>query len=477
MIVLSIRNKILAVSLGLILLLGITVIVFVRSELSDWMVAELHDQSIELASHYAGMSVSPLLTEDHFKLNTLAISAAKEHHEIEYAFIMDWDGHVVAHSFGKLFPIDLLHANPLEEKSEYSVMVLQTEKGKMFDIAVPILSNDMGELHFGILYRHIEDQIDAVTGSIMLILLIVLLAGCAIAFVSSNVITKPLAHLIEVVRAVGSGDLSRKSTIYSNDEIGLLAASFNEMTASLSSARAKLLDYSLNLEMRVIERTDKLQEEVTERKRIEALLMVSLGEKELLLKEVHHRVKNNMAVISSLLSLQAGYVDDEKLLGIFKESQNRIRSMALVHDKLYQSEDFSHINLKDYVISLVENIRYAFTSDKRIKINTEIEELNMEMDTLIPCGLIINELITNAFMHAFGKTDDPEVRVVIKRADNGNIALSVADNGSGLPEGFDTVSSKGLGLRLVQALIKQLGGMHEMGSELGTEFRVIFPEQ
>ncbi len=166
----SIRNKILTVSLGLILLLGITVIVFIRTELSDWLIADMQDHSIELASHYAETLVTPLLTEDFFSLNSLAINAAKEHSEVEYTFVTDFDGNVVAHSFGSLFPTDLLDVNPLEGEDAYSVVVLKTEKGRILDIAVPILSSEIGAFHFGISTWHIEDEIERVTRYIILIL-------------------------------------------------------------------------------------------------------------------------------------------------------------------------------------------------------------------------------------------------------------------------------------------------------------------
>jgi two-component sensor histidine kinase len=198
-------------------------------------------------------------------------------------------------------------------------------------------------------------------------------------------------------------------------------------------------------------------------------------EKEILLKEVHHRVKNNMTVISSLLSLQSGYVDDRKYREMFEESQGRIRSMALVHDKLYQSGDFVHIGVRDYVLTLVESVKVAFAGDLSVSSVVEVEDIDLDIDTLVPCGLIMNELLTNIMKHAFDREDNAEFRVEMINADESNVSLTVSDNGRGLPEGFDLSGPLGLGLKLVRVLVEQINGTIEAESRDGARFRLLFP--
>jgi PAS domain S-box-containing protein len=215
--------------------------------------------------------------------------------------------------------------------------------------------------------------------------------------------------------------------------------------------------------------------DITERKIAEQNIIASLREKELLLREVHHRVKNNMAVISSLLALQSEYIDDEKYLEIFKESQSRISSMALVHEKLYQKEDFVSIDVKEYIKSLVEGIDGTFAGDSSIHLVTDVEPAQMDIDTLIPCGLIINELLTNSYKHAFADIDNPQIVLRLTRTSDKDIGLTISDNGKGLPEGFDISRDSGLGLKLVRTLVNQLNGELELRSGKGATFSITFP--
>lgn len=216
--------------------------------------------------------------------------------------------------------------------------------------------------------------------------------------------------------------------------------------------------------------------DISKEKDAEAKILASLKEKEVLLIEIHHRVKNNMAVISSLLSLQSRYVDDSKYLEMFKESQSRIKSMALVHEKLYQSEDFAHIDVKDYIETLALYIKTTFAGTVEIRSNIEIEDINIDIDTLIPCGLIINELLTNAFKHAFDGHDNPAISISLKKADDDKVILIIADKGKGFPDGFDLSKSMGLGLKLVNILVNQIRGTLDVKSSQGVTFTITFPE-
>jgi two-component sensor histidine kinase len=155
--------------------------------------------------------------------------------------------------------------------------------------------------------------------------------------------------------------------------------------------------------------------DLTDIKNIENNLKASLNEKEILLREIHHRVKNNMQIISSLLNLQTEYVDDEEAVNVLKESQNRVRSMAIIHEKLYQSKDLTHINFVDYIQSLVLNLFYSYDIDNtQIKPILKIEDISLNIETAVPCGLIISELISNSLKYAFPNRMNGEIIVSLK---------------------------------------------------------------
>ena len=238
---------------------------------------------------------------------------------------------------------------------------------------------------------------------------------------------------------------------------------------------ASIVIYLVAQSQRVLFEKDVLQHEIDERKRAEDNLRNTLNEKEVLLKEVHHRVKNNMAIISSLLALQSRDIDNKEYLGMLNECQSRIKSMALVHEKLYQSEDFAHINVKDYIETLSESIRSAFMTSCKVTCKVDVDDIYLDIDFLIPCGLLINEILTNAYKHAFCVDDNPELIISMKRADNENIKLTIADNGKGFPEGFDMDKAQRLGLKLVRILLKQINGELQVESENGVTFTINFP--
>ena len=217
--------------------------------------------------------------------------------------------------------------------------------------------------------------------------------------------------------------------------------------------------------------------DISERVESEKTIVNALKEKEVLLRELHHRVKNNMAVISSLLRLQSRHIDDDKYLKMFKESQSRIKSMALVHEKLYKSVDFTKIDLDDYILTLVQNIRKTFGSSREYYIDTDVEKIHLDIDILIPCGLIINEILTNSFKYAFDGMEKAYINITIKRHEEDKVSLTISDNGKGLPEGFNITKSTGLGLQLVGTLVEQIKGTLEIISGKGTEFKLVFPDK
>ena len=224
--------------------------------------------------------------------------------------------------------------------------------------------------------------------------------------------------------------------------------------------------------------------EITEKKKAaEALLKseeqlrASLGEKEILLKEIHHRVKNNLQVISGLLDLQAHHISDEKGREIYKESQNRVVTMALIHEELYQSVNLSQVDFADYIRNLCENLMISYGADKnRIKLDIKTEKTEMVADTAIPCGLIINELITNSLKHAFPGERSGTISLSFKQLKSRDFLLTVSDDGIGIPEDVDITSTNTLGMQLVTVLVGQLGGTLKVKRKEGTSFTIRFKE-
>ena len=216
--------------------------------------------------------------------------------------------------------------------------------------------------------------------------------------------------------------------------------------------------------------------DITERKQAEKEIKASLKEKEVLLQEVHHRVKNNMQVISSLLRLQSDTIKDQQYADMFNESQERIRSMALIHEKLYQSEDFANIDFDGYLRTLVNSliISYSASPDK-ISMKIKTDDLSLELDYAIPCGLIINELVSNCLKYAFPDEREGEIQIVLQEINENEMELTVSDNGTGLPEEVDFGTTESLGLNLVKVLTEhQLGGRIELNRSEGTSFSIKF---
>jgi PAS domain S-box-containing protein len=221
-----------------------------------------------------------------------------------------------------------------------------------------------------------------------------------------------------------------------------------------------------------------ISRDITERILSAEKVQSSLEEKELLLKEIHHRVKNNLQVISSLLNLQSSAIKDPEILAVLKESQDRVRSMALIHENLYRSSDISHLDVADYIKTLVSGLKRGYVNDRRdVKLDLQIEQIPLDIDLAVPCGLIINELMSNALKHAFlDGRPDPKIRIEFKMLDQKNVHLSIEDNGVGLPENFEFNTVDSLGLKLIRILVKdQLEGDIVFSSKQGTRIDINFP--
>ena len=218
-------------------------------------------------------------------------------------------------------------------------------------------------------------------------------------------------------------------------------------------------------------------DDVTERKQALEQIKSSLHEKEVLLKEIHHRVKNNMQVITSLLSLQSKTIGDARAFAVFQDSQNRVKSMALIHETLYQSKDLSRINFAEYLQKLVAHVSRSYRiRPEAVKINVKVDDVSLPIDTAVPCGLIINELAANSLKYAFPADTKGEINITFSRVDT-RYVLCVSDTGVGLPADFDPEKGKSLGMKLVRMLTTQLCGEIECRNGVGTTFEITFPDE
>jgi len=226
-----------------------------------------------------------------------------------------------------------------------------------------------------------------------------------------------------------------------------------------------------------VEEVSCLAYDITERKEAEGAMLENLREKEVLLKEVHHRVKNNLQIISSIFNLQKDHVGgDARSLALLHEGQNRIRSMAFIHESLYQSKSFSQVDMGNYIGGLGRNLMMSYSLTGRVRLETKLEKVLLDLDRAIPCGLILNELISNALKHGYPATEEGVVTIELG-ADEDNVRIAITDDGKGLPMDFRPEHSSGLGMELVNMLVDQLDGKLQLRSrpgQRGTSYLLTF---
>jgi len=249
-----------------------------------------------------------------------------------------------------------------------------------------------------------------------------------------------------------------------------------EAAAALRRAKEDLERQFEDRSRELQELNDRLRAELDVCRQVEAQLYAAFGEKELLLRELHHRVKNNLQVISSLLGLQADVLDDPRVLAIFEDSQRRIQAMAIIHESLYQSTDLARLNAADYLQRLSTRLCDAYgTTDDRITLEIHADEVWLEVNTAIACGLILQELLSNSFKHAFPAGRVGEIHITLGVESEHRATLTVRDTGVGFPEGVDFHHTDSLGLQLVGLLTEQLGGTIALQQRGGTQWTLTFP--
>jgi len=292
----------------------------------------------------------------------------------------------------------------------------------------------------------------------------------------------------DFVLDVEVGDIifeTRYSPLYTSDgQISNVLGVATDITERRRSEERLQNAYD-ELEDRINERTEELVEsnkvlidEIEERRRIEERLKTSLHEKEILLKEIHHRVKNNLQVISSLLFLQSKKVDDAKVMASLQESQNRVRTMALIHEKLYQSGDFTAIDFGKYLEEIVRFLQTTYRDQsKHIEFQIDADHLELGLDYAIPCGLMVNELVSNSLKHAFNGRENGTVQIQMHSRESGTIELIVEDNGVGMPQDLDIRETRSLGMQLIHNLVTQIDGNLSVENKDGTQFKILFKKQ
>jgi two-component sensor histidine kinase len=278
--------------------------------------------------------------------------------------------------------------------------------------------------------------------------------------------------------ACGSTHLVELITVWR--PVYVLLGALKVFTAAASLATAVVLPVTIPKILTMI-RQAKVADQITaELRESEVKTETSLREKEVLLKEVHHRVKNNLAVICSLFYLESTYAKDEHTAQVFRESENRVHAMALVHETLYGSQNLARIDLGEYANRLAADVLSSYGnrsgSGRSVRLTSDLQPVTVSIEVAVPCGLILNELISNAIKHGYPEGRSGEITMAIAATGEGHCTIDVSDDGVGVPAGLDVNNNKSLGLRLVRALTKQLHGSFELKkNDNGTSARLDFP--
>ncbi len=321
---------------------------------------------------------------------------------------------------------------------------------------------------------------------------VILVIGVVIAMYLYRSIINPLQALSYSVKKVGEGDLDQRVKIGSKDEFSYVAKVFNTMAENLqeqtiSSTYLDNLMESISEGIFVIDNNGILKRlneagvEMLELKNAENEIKKSLEEKNVMLAEIHHRVKNNLAVVTGLLELQIMQTDSEEVNKVLTESQLRVKSIALIHEKLYGSDSLAYIDYGKYIDDLTQNIKETYVSqNKKIDIVTNIKNVSLNVNQAIPCSLLINEVLVNAYKHAFTEAEEGEVSIFITEVDE-MVITEITDNGKGLkPEEEDKTKMKSLGFTLMKTLTGQLDGTYlfeNREDQSGTIFKLTFKKE
>jgi len=288
-------------------------------------------------------------------------------------------------------------------------------------------------------------------------------------------ITVPIISNGEVIGIIDSEHPEKEYFTVEDLETMTTIASMTSSKLTQAFAQENLKKQQNNLETQVSEKTKELNSLVEKLTHSYEEISEQDAEKEILLKEIHHRVKNNLQIISSLLNIHINTTKNKNEIKVFRDSQSRIKSMALVHERLYAEGDLARISTKGYITELGHQLLFAYDSSENVKIEMDVEDVKLDIDTFIPLGLILNELLTNSLEHAFPSERKGTISISLKTVE-GNISIDFIDDGIGIPKGFDIKSSESLGLELVETLSTQIDGkLLFLENEVGCGFNISFP--
>lgn len=392
---------------------------------------------------------------------------------IEY-FVINKNG---ANSYE--YNIDLAEQNNYTDLNNSAI----AEGMEILKVHSPIMVDDaiIGDLYMGFSVVSIWEEMAEFREKIGYVSLILFLGGTLFVFIISAKFTNPLKKIMGSVKEINEGIFNELVKVKSKDEIGFIANSFNKMIKNISLAKVEMDQNNRELEKRVGVRTRELegalkslQKENKQRRVAEIEISNSLHEKEVLLKEIHHRVKNNLQIVSSLLFFQSKQIEDPKMLDMFRDGQNRVKSMALIHEKLYQSGDLANIDFKQYVKKLTNFLFQSYgINQAKIKFKNNVQDVELGVDTAVPFGLIINEIVSNSLKHGFKTQEFGEVKIDMGYDENNKLILIISDNGVGISEDLNIEESESLGLRLVNNLTTQLNGTITFLNNNGTTVKIV----
>ena len=443
----------------------------------------MQSQAKSVAASVGQVTANSLVLNDYSFAVDHCLKVVDESPAIVYVVVTKHDGFSLIHT-NESWRLDTLGGfwNTDFEGFHPNMLIPQEAKRpEIFHYSYPFIYSGInwGRIHIGLSLDEYNSYMASMYFRTTAMAIVCAALGLLASLFFARNISKPILQLDRVTKQIAEGDNTAKAVINSNDELESLACSFNKMTDALHEAREKL-------EQRVKERTKAikhvnrvLEKEVIYRIEAEEKIKSSLVEKEILLKEIHHRVKNNLQIIQSLLYLQSRQLKDKKSQELFKDSQSRVKSMALIHEKLYRSDDFANIKFGDYIKSLTGHLLQTYqTEQSKVDVKMDISDVSFTIDLGIPCGLIVNELVTNSLKYAFpnGNKGVIEINLFSKngQSDQNFYTLNIKDNGVGIPKDFDYKQSDSLGLKLVHNLAKQLDGTVEIDLEKGTSFTIEF---
>jgi two-component sensor histidine kinase len=437
-----------------------------------------------LAATIAANSRAAMIFEDPNQGERI-LAALKAEPQVYYAILKDIKGNDFVHYKKEdidlsIYPIE----GEIEDKSSFFSKYLKfVHPVKMDDQAI-------GEIHLFVELTEMNRLIVTYTQLIGFVIVATLPVAFLISLQLQKLISKPILNLAFETKKISESTQNYIPLTYGGkDEIGVLYEGFNQMMSRINARENELIHYRNTLEAMVKTRTlelansnEELQSEVIEKKRVEQDLRKSLEEKEVLLKEIHHRVKNNLQIISSLLKLETYHSKEEHSVKVLADCSNRIESMALLHEKIYEAKNLKEIDFEQYILDLSNYLLASFgKTNNKIKISLVFSDTYMDIDLALPLGLIIQELITNSLKYGFPNDQIGQIHVTFNNTEypsSGNFfELQYSDTGVGLNEDFDLNSSSTLGLKLVRRLVeKQLGGTIELGQKNKAEFKIRFPK-